>query len=96
MVAFTIDAGGRRGRAILQQDKIILLSQHICQGSTREMNQWVMSKERCTGRSWLLQLWELLDKAQDSVSCGNIVQEGELLYVGRVPSGGSHSAVQVF
>lgn len=55
-----------------------------------------MSKERCTRRSWLLQLWELLDKAQDSVSCGNIVQEGKLLSIGGVPSGGSHSAVQVF
>lgn len=94
VAALTMDAGGRRGHAIVQQDELLLLSQHISQGSTREVTQWGMSKERCTGRSWLLQLWELLrEKAQDSVSCGNTVQEGKLLSVGGVPSGGSRSAM---
>lgn len=96
VVAFTMDTAGRRGHAILQQDEIILLSQQISQGSTREVNQWVMPEEGCTGRSRLLQLWELLDRAQDSVSCGNTVQEGKLLSRGGVPSGASHSATQVF
>lgn len=36
-----------------------------------------MSVERRIEGSWLILLWELLDKSQDSVSRGDVDQEGE-------------------
>lgn len=88
VVAFTSGAGGGRGCAILQQDKIILISWHIAQASTRGMDQRAMLMERHSGGIWLMQLCELLEKAQDSTLHRNMWHEGELLSVGGVPSGG--------